>query len=104
MSLRPLLLAFPILAFAVTVRPSWALPQLATSEIEVDAVGDVDGPHARAQKALQDTIWIADWSFDFAMPCDDFGWQRVDNRILNDGIVHWQITGSFAGTRFGATA
>jgi hypothetical protein len=32
-------------------------------------VGDVDGTAPVAAKALQDTVWIADWSFDGGSGC-----------------------------------
>jgi hypothetical protein len=51
---------------------------------------------AQARKVQQDTIWIADWSFDSGSVCDDSGWERVDNRILNDGEVFWQVNSAFS--------
>jgi len=71
--------------------------QLAMPEVEVDVVGDRDGTFPVPQKALQDTIWIADWSFDSAIPCMSPGWTVVDNRILNDGMVHWRIAADHTG-------
>jgi len=76
---------------------SAAPPDLAMPELEVDIVGNSDCTHPMPQKILQDTIWIADWTFDTAVPCDDAGWERVDNRILNDGLIHWEVTGTFDG-------
>lgn len=49
-------------------------------------------------KASQDTIWIADWTFDSGGTCDDTGWTRIDNRIQADGIIPWQVNTTFHGT------
>ncbi len=68
--------------------------EVAEPEIEVDAVGDVDGTNPAPQKALQDTIWIADWSFDTGAPCSEEGWVHVDNYILNDGVSYWHSHGA----------
>ncbi len=81
-----------------TVHAQGPRHELSIPDIEVDVVGDVDGTHPAPQKVLQDTVWIADWTFDATFPCDDSGWMRVDNRILNDGVVHWRVTGAFTGT------
>ena len=52
-----------------------------------------------AGKALQDTIWIADWNFDGpGGTCTEDGWVKYDNRILNDGSNYWAITTAYAGT------
>ncbi len=72
--------------------------QLAIPEVEVDVVGDRDGTFPMPQKALQDTVWIADWSFDTGGPCISPGWTLADNRILNDGAVHWRVAIDQAGT------
>src|SRR5262249_7872692 len=43
-------------------------------------------------KALGDTVWIADWSFDAgAGTCTDAGWTKYDNHIQNDGSNFWQV-------------
>ena len=60
----------------------------------VDVVGDVDGTFPQVQKAAVDTIWIATWNFE---GCDDSGWVRSDNRILNDGNVYWSVNSNFNG-------
>jgi hypothetical protein len=72
----------------------------------VDVVGSADGTPA-VSKAAQDTIWIADWSFDpgctNAFNNDSSagqqvpGWFRSDLRILNSGIEYWHIRNSFDG-------
>jgi len=60
-------------------------------------VGDVDGTMPAPAKALQDTFWIADWNFD-GVGCNNTGWVKYDNRILNDSSNYWSIKTSFAGT------
>ena len=76
-------------------RPSGPAQELAEPEIEVDLVGDVDGTNPLPQKALQDTIWIAEWTFDTGAPCSETGWTHVDNHILNDGVQFWHIETGF---------
>jgi hypothetical protein len=49
---------------------------------------------APASKALQDTVWIADWTFDApGGGCTEEGWFKWDNRILNvnDDDEFWQV-------------
>lgn len=48
-----------------------------------------------AGKVLQDTVWIADWSFDPG--CTSTGWVKFDERILNDGTQYWGVTADYAG-------
>ena len=60
-------------------------------------VGDLDGTGLAPAKALQDTVWIADWTFDGA-GCNGTGWGTYDNRILNDGSNYWSIRSNFGGT------
>ena len=51
-----------------------------------------------AGKALQDTVWIADWNFDAPDgSCTSEGWLPHDNRILNDNSNYWQVTTDYAG-------
>ena len=78
-------------------RPPAQPPELAPSVDEEDRVGDVDGTQAAPQKALQDTLWIADWSFDTGAPCNAAGWTHVDNYVLNDGAIHWHMEDRFDG-------
>jgi hypothetical protein len=59
---------------------------LQEAEVHVDVVGD---RYVAPRKAAQDTIWIADWSFDDGGPCNADGWETLDGRILNDGRVYW---------------
>jgi hypothetical protein len=66
--------------------------------VDVDMVGDPSWPGRTHAKTAFDTVWIVDWTFDAAGPCDDSGWQAIDNRILNDGAVHWRVESDFAGT------
>ena len=76
-------------------RPASQVQELAEPEVEVDLVGDVDGTNPLPQKALQDTIWIADWTHDTGAPCSEAGWTHVDNHILNDGVEFWHIETGF---------
>ena len=65
---------------------------------EVNVVGDLD-TDAPPQKALQDTVWIADWSFDTSAGCTSTGWVAWDNRIfnVNNDAEFWHIDDRFAG-------
>ena len=93
------LCALALAAGAAVARPS-AIPQdLAPVDIgETGLVGDLDGSNPMPAKALQDTIWIADWTFDApGGGCDDTGWVKIDNRILNDGSNYWSIGTAFNG-------
>jgi hypothetical protein len=68
------------------------------SEPQVDRVGDVDGTAAEPSKALGDTVWIADWTFDDGAPCNDAGWVTYDGSIWNDGSNYWTINADHSGT------
>src|SRR5262245_53455799 len=49
-------------------------------------------------KALGDTVWIADWSFDAGNgSCTSTGWTKYDNHITNDGSNFWQIGDDYSG-------
>jgi hypothetical protein len=63
-----------------------------------DVVPDDDGTAPVASKALQDTIWIADWSFDAGSPCNSTGWVNYDNRIQNNGTNYWCISAAYDTT------
>jgi len=52
-----------------------------------------------AGKVLQDTVWIADWSFDPG--CTSTGWVKFDERIFNDGSNYWGVTTDYAGAGTG---
>jgi hypothetical protein len=65
---------------------------------ETYLVGDVEGNNPAPAKALQDTIWIADWTFDAGVVCTTTGWINYDFRILNDGLNYWVINNAFADT------
>ena len=94
------LCALALAAGAAVAKPS-AIPQnFAPVDIgETGLVGDLDGSHPMPAKALNDTIWIADWTFDApGGGCDDTGWVKMDNRILNDGSNYWWIGTDFNGT------
>jgi len=80
------------IAFA---RPAGQVQQIAEPELESGVIGDVDGLNPAPQKVLQDTVWIADWSFDTGAPCSETGWTHVDNHILNDGSNYWHIETGF---------
>ncbi len=79
-------------------RPSRQLLELVEPELEPDIVGDVDGSNPSPRKVLQDTVWIATWSFDTGAPCDDSGWTKTDNRILNDGMNYWGVVSNHDGS------
>ncbi len=65
---------------------------------EVDVIGSPQAP-STADKALGDTVWIADWTFDApGGGCTDAGWVKYDNHILNDGSNYWTVDNRFAGT------
>ncbi len=84
--------------FAGVVAAKPAQPQhLASESGEVDAVGDVDGTAPAPGKVLQDTVWIADWSFDSGAVCTSTGWQKFDNRIINTGQNYWVVDNRFNG-------
>jgi hypothetical protein len=51
-------------------------------------------------KALQDTVWIAEWSFDApGGGCTEAGWVKWDNRILNvhEDSEFWHVDNRFDG-------
>jgi len=63
-------------------------------ETETD-LGNADGTTPVAGKVLQDTIWIADWTFDPS--CTSPGWVKFDERIINDGTNYWSLGTAYAG-------
>ena len=75
-----------LFAGAVVAKPTQQY-HFASEVGEVDAVGDVDGTAPAPSKVLQDTIWIADWSFDSGATCVSTGWVKVDNRILGGALL-----------------
>ncbi len=54
-------------------------------------------PPDRPAKALQDTVWIADWSVDSGASCTTTGWVKFDNRVLFDGSNYWVVDNRFDG-------
>jgi flagellar hook capping protein FlgD len=88
-----------LVAGLASARPAKQLQELAVPETDVDLVGDVDGTNPAPQKVLQDTIWIADWTFDGGAPCNNTGWLHADNHILRDATQYWYISGSYTGVR-----
>jgi len=84
------------LAAAAQARPPASVHEWAEPDTGADLVGDVDGTGPARQKALQDTVWIADWTFDSGSLCDGSGWAHVDNHIRNDGSSYWHIETGFA--------
>ena len=68
-----------------------AVPTLLNNP-EPDIVGLIEPV---AGKALGDTTWIADadWNFESGMQ----GWQRIDNRIRNDGSNYWYVSSEYNG-------
>jgi len=86
---------------------AWAEPSRerheATPIEEAADWNDVTTPVAG--KALQDTVWIADWSFDTpGGDCTEAGWVKYDNRILNDGSNYWSVSSDYAGAGGGTIA
>lgn len=80
-----------LIAGAAWAKPVQELQEYAPAKTEVDMVGDVDGTLPAPQKVLQDTVWIADWTYDEG-GCNETGWYEFDNRIPNNGIAYWDIT------------
>jgi len=86
-----------LLAELVVARPQHPAQELAEPEIEVDVIGDVDGTNPAPQKALQDTTWIADWSFDTGAPCSEAGklrrWRAARSarpkKVMSDSPSRW---------------
>jgi len=94
--------AFTLLRWCLALGASaaWATPKERANFTPIEAAEDTDDPSAdRAGKVLQDTIWIADWSFD--ENCELGGWIRYDERILNDGSNYWAVTTDYAGSGSG---
>ena len=92
-------LAVAIMPRDVAARATTEPVHLAAPDLdEVDTVGEV-GADALPQKTLQDTVWIADWSFDSGSGCTSAGWVAWDNRILNvhNDSEFWHIDNRFAG-------
>jgi hypothetical protein len=88
-----------LLAGIVLAKPIGIQHSAATQANEQqDVIGDVDGTAPAAGKVLADTVWIADWTFDNGAPCNESGWVKYDNRILNDGSNYWVVDNRFAGT------
>ncbi len=97
------------LGAAVVPIVTWSAPvKNAVQEINPGVTVDIEEPvkpvlksgadaggFPRAGNVAQDTIWIADWSFDPA--CTSTGWVKYDARILNDGSNYWGLTSDFAG-------
>src|SRR5262245_65491238 len=92
--------SFLLAASAASARPTVELQQWAPTDADAGVVGDVDGTQPAPQKVLQDTVWIADWTFDTLGPCDGTGWVHVDNHIRNDGSNYGHIDPTaFSGLR-----
>jgi hypothetical protein len=87
-------LLFAGIAVAKPVQPQ----EFSVIETESELVGDVEGTAPAVSKALQDTVWIADWTFDGA-GCVSTGWFKWDNRILNvnNDATFWHVDNSFNG-------
>ncbi len=62
---------------------------------------EIDGPLARGAatgKALQDTVWIADWTFDApGGGCTSADWIAYDNRVHSHGENYWVVDTRFDG-------
>lgn len=84
-----------LLASAVTAKPGGTLHEISPIQHDIDIVGPVDAGDVVPQKAQEDTLWIADWSFDDGSPCSLDGWVSVDNRAFMDATDHWFINSDF---------
>jgi len=93
--------------FGVGILPValWAAPRKdSVQELSPGGTVDIDEPSKpgqpdadgipRAGKVLQDTIWIANWSFE---ACSSTGWTTYDGRILNNGSNFWGLSTDYAG-------
>src|SRR5262245_33294756 len=70
-----------------------------------DDLDVTDTAQPTAAKALGDTVWIADWSFDGAPGvCTSAGWIKYDNYILNTHVDSdfWHVDNRFDGLTDGA--
>jgi hypothetical protein len=84
-------LCVPVVAFGSGWRPAL--------EIEPVVQPPELGYKPAAATALQDTLWIADWTFDApGGGCTETGWMHYDNRIRNDGSNYWTVNSAFAGS------
>jgi len=104
------LCSFLLLAGIAIAKPTKGQPQdfLGYEPADADRVGDVEGNLPAPSKALEDTTWIADWSFDSGGGCTTAGWTQFDNRILNggglnaagldvDGHTVWSVSSAYSG-------
>ena len=95
------------LVAGIAVAKQRTVHQLSAPEVYVDVVGDIDGTNPAPQKVLQDTVWIADWTFETGV-CDGslgpFGFQKGDNYIrdghgqFEPGLsnpVEWNIDNAY---------
>ena len=80
-----------------SAKPATQVHQISEPQIDIDIIGDVDGTNPAPQKVLQDTVWIAEWTFDTGAPCDFSGWEKVDAYVANDGVTYWDIDATFGG-------
>jgi len=88
------------IALILVASLAWAAPKEPATFTPIEVDEDVNDPSAdRAGKVLQDTVWIADWSFDPG--CNSSGWVKFDERILNDGSNYWGVTTDFASAGSG---
>jgi hypothetical protein len=85
-----------LVAGMVVAKPAEKVDVAPVADSESFLVGDDAQPVAR--KALEDTIWIADWNFDSGTTCTSTGWVKYDSRIINDGSNYWAVNNSFGGT------
>src|SRR5262249_15496283 len=100
-AIRLLTFLAAVLAAAVVRGSPPVRHEFASPDIEPDVVGPLQPV---AAKALEDTIWIADWSFDAGANCTDAGWVKYDNRILNTHVDSdfWHVDNRFNGFTDGA--
>jgi hypothetical protein len=108
-----LLLSTPVALWVATAHSQTAVHTTAARKISVDieeptkptgpdgttspdtsiAWGDLEEGAPLVARALDDTTWIADWSFDPS--CASPGWVAVDNRKPFDGSNYWCISAAY---------
>jgi hypothetical protein len=84
-------------AGAAFARPANQVHEFSEPSSDRYLVGNLHGTLA-PQKVLQDTTWIADWSFESGGNCVDAGWAHIDNHITNDGSLWWDVVADFDAT------
>lgn len=78
-----------------TTRPATLRSEWTSAPEEIDDEANFQS----SVQAVQDTQWIADWSFDGGNPCDPMGWTAVDLRgpAPQPQPVYWSVGSDFGG-------